>query len=168
MEYVHHEPDPLIDGRNSFAFRVRGDAARPFGGRQLPLFDGLFLGDETVRGFRQAELAPWVVLAPNADTGGGEEDLRRVIRGSDTALGFNAEYRIPVSGGMETAAFFDLGIVGLLSQNRVLSSVPEGFTLLGESRSLIAGSTGLELRVPLTCRLSSDHRLLENRASRHG
>ena len=72
-----------------------------------------------------------------------------MIRGSDTALGFNAEYRIPVSGGMETAALFDLGIVGLLSQNRVLSSVPEGFTLLGESRSLMAGSTGLELRVPL-------------------
>ena len=138
MEYTRFQPDPLSRGRNTFAFRLRGDAVRPFGGQALPVFEGLFLGGETVRGFRFGELSPAAVLSSEGTSKGISAVWFEV---PTPHWGFNAEYRMPVSDQLQAAAFFDLGVVGLLGQDRVLSDVPDGYTRLSESRRALGAST---------------------------
>jgi hypothetical protein len=126
--------DPLTRGRNALAFRLQGMGTLPLGSNSLALERRLFPGDELVRGFRRGELTPWSYTSASVSPG-----LQPA--GADTALGFSAEYRIPLSGPWSGAAFLDLGWTGLGS-----TSTAADEKIVGQTNRLIRMSMGAELR----------------------
>ncbi len=102
VQLTHYAGDPLTHGRNSFAFHIQGSWVRPNGDSPLLLERRFYPGDETVRGFSRGALTPWAAVPDGANSA-------LQASGADTVLGFSTEYRVPMRGALNSAAFFDLG-----------------------------------------------------------
>jgi len=123
---------PGSRGRNALAFRFRGDAVRPIGGRALATDRRLFPGGEVVRGMGGGALAAWA-----HDEGG----VSLIPAGADAWMGFSTEYRVPLRGPWSGVGFFDLGWSRL-------SAGAEG-ALVRATSGLLRASAGGDLRLQL-------------------
>jgi len=138
-DYTRLLPDPLTQGRNTWAVRGAFAGAASLRG-DLPLQDRLFAGDDYVRGFRTGELTPYAAVTSQATNGSGT--FRAQSPGANLVGAVNAEYRVPVASSTELAGFCDTGSGWLLPN------------WLGPHRpALVAGtngdwraSTGVEVR----------------------
>jgi outer membrane protein assembly factor BamA len=106
----------------------------------MPFYARLFSSDELVRGLRPGELGPSAVTARTAASGATTYSASSA--GANLVTAANAEYRFPLAGGTEAAAFLDLGS-GLLLPNWLGPSKP---LLLGVTNGALHGSAGFELR----------------------
>ena len=138
-EYGHIFRDPFFAPSGAWAFRTTFSGAGSYRG-DMPFYARLFPGDELVRGLRQGELSPYAVTAKTAP--GGATIYSAAPAGANLVTATSAEYRFPLSGGTEGAAFFDLGS-GLLLPNWLGPTKP---LLLGATNGALHGSTGIELR----------------------
>jgi outer membrane protein assembly factor BamA len=131
--------DPIFSQGNSFAFRTTFSAAGSYRG-DMPFYARFFSADEIVRGLRPGELGPDALIfkSPNS----GAPALSAAPAGANLIGGANAEYRIPLGGGTEAAAFFDLGS-GWLLPNWLGSTRP---LLLSSTNGVLHGSMGIEFR----------------------
>ncbi len=138
-EYSHMFRDPFLAPAGAWAFRTTFSGAGSYRG-DMPLYARLFSADELVRGLRPGELGPDAVtarIAPN-----GATTYSALPAGANLLAAATTEYRFPLDGGIEGAAFFDLGS-GLLLPNWLGPSKP---LLLGATNGVLHGSTGFELR----------------------
>ncbi len=138
-EYSRIFRDPFLAPAGAWAFRTTFSGAGSYRG-DMPLYARLFPGDELVRGFRSGELGPYAVTARTAAS--GATVLSASPSGANLVGASSAEYRFPLAGGTEAAAFFDLGS-GLLLPNWLGPTKP---LLLGATNGVLHGSTGFELR----------------------
>jgi outer membrane protein insertion porin family len=138
-EYGRIFRDPFFAPSGAWAFRTTFSGAGSYRG-DMPFYARLFPGDELVRGLRQGELGPYAVTAKTAP--GGATIYSAAPAGANLVTATSAEYRFPLSGGTEGAAFFDLGS-GLLLPNWLGPTKP---LLLGATNGALHGSTGIELR----------------------
>jgi outer membrane protein insertion porin family len=132
--------DPWTHGRNSFAFRFQGSRVRPHGNNPLFLDRRFYPGDEIVRGFGPGSLSPWAVVP-------SDSDFQLLSAGADTVLGFSAEYRVPISGPLSSAGFFDLGWTHL--ETKSAAQLGAGAILLERANGMLRSSLGGELRLQL-------------------
>ncbi len=138
-EYSHIFRDPFFAPTGAWAFRTTFSGAGSYRG-EMPFYARLFSGDELVRGFRPGELSPDAVAARTAPS--GAPVYSAAPAGANFLTAGNAEYRFPLVGGTEAAAFFDLGS-GFLFPNWLGPTKP---LLLGATNGVLHGSTGIELR----------------------
>jgi outer membrane protein insertion porin family len=138
-EYSRIFRDPFLAPSGEWAFRTTFSGAGSYRGN-MPFYARLFSGDELVRGLRPGELGPYAVTAKTATS--GATIYSAAPAGANLVTTTSAEYRLPVAGGTEAAAFFDLGS-GLLLPNWLGPTKP---LLLGATNGVIHGSTGIELR----------------------
>jgi outer membrane protein insertion porin family len=122
-QFIAFGPFELSRGEpRVFGFRLRAAHIAAFGepflARTLsqvdgvPIFNRFFLGGETeVRGYEVNSIAPLARVDRLLVIGGTSSLLATDIRpiGGDTLMIANAEYRVPVTSWLSTAAFFDLG-----------------------------------------------------------
>jgi outer membrane protein insertion porin family len=116
-------------GRQSnFAVNLELGYLRPYGGRDLPIFERFRIGgDRSVRGFEFGAIFP-------LDSGHHAFfNQQGALLGGDRFLVFNLEYVYQVAGPLKIAAFFDAGNAWLEGQS----------TNILKMRS----STGLEARI---------------------
>ena len=106
----------------------------------MPFYARLFSGDELVRGLRPGELGPYAATARIAAN--GATTYSASPSGANLVGAGSAEYRFPLAGGTEAAAFFDLGC-GLLLPRWLGPTKP---ILLGATNGVLHGSAGIELR----------------------
>jgi len=142
---------PTYHKRNVIALRFMGSFATGYDNRVLAPFSRFFLGGEQdLRGFDVRSVAP-IAFVPIATSTSftytdptrldinGSPTLQSVtiptlayqvtFPGGDTTSVFNAEYRIPIVGPVQVAAFTDVGTVGILQKDQLqLSST--GFSAL--------------------------------------
>ena len=137
-EYSHIFRDPIFAPTGAWAFRTTFSGAGSYRG-DMPFYARIFSGDELVRGFRPGELGPYAVAARSAAN--GATTFSASPSGANLIGATNAEYRFPIGGGTEAAAFFDLGS-GFLFPNWLGSTKP---LLLGATNGVLHGSTGFEL-----------------------
>jgi outer membrane protein insertion porin family len=137
-EYSRIFRDPFAPTR-AWAFRTTFSGAGSYRG-DMPFYARLFSGDELVRGFRPGELGPYAATATT--TASGATTYSSSPAGANLVTAANVEYRFPLAGGTEAAAFFDLGS-GLLLPNWLGPTKP---LLLGATNGVLHGSTGIELR----------------------
>ncbi len=138
-EYGRIFRDPFFTPSGAWAVRTTFSGAGSYRG-DMPFYARLFSGDELVRGLRPGELGPYAVTARTAASGATTYSASPA--GANLLTAANAEYRIPLAGGTEAAAFFDLGS-GLLLPNWLGPTKP---LLLGATNGVLHGSTGIELR----------------------
>ena len=138
-EYARILRDPFFAPAGAWAFRTTFSGAGSYRG-DMPFYARLFSGDEFVRGLRPGELGPYAVTARTAAN--GTTIYSASPAGANLVTAANAEYRIPLAGGTEAAAFFDLGS-GLLLPNWLGPTKP---VLLGATNGVLHGSAGIELR----------------------
>jgi len=138
-EYGRIFPDALLDHHNAWAFRTTVSAAGSYKG-EMPLYAHLFSGDDLVRGLRPGELGPYETFANVSPS--GTTTYSAVPAGANLVAATNLEYRIPMRGRVEGAAFVDAGS-GLLLPNWLGQSRP---ALIDSTNGLIHGSSGLEVR----------------------
>jgi outer membrane protein assembly factor BamA len=138
-EYSHIFRDPFFAPTGAWAFRTTFGGAGSYRG-DMPFYARLFSGDELIRGFRPGELGPDAVAARTAPS--GAPVYSAAPAGANFLTAGNAEYRFPLAGGTEAAAFFDLGS-GFLFPNWLGPTKP---LLLGATNGVLHGSTGIELR----------------------
>jgi len=138
-EYGRIFRDPFFASSGAWAFRTTFSAAGSYRG-DMPFYARLFSGDELVRGLRSAELGPYAVTATTAASGATTYSASSV--GANFVTAASAEYRFPLTGGTEAAAFFDLGS-GWLLPNWLGPTKP---LLLGVTNGALHGSTGIEFR----------------------
>ena len=138
-EYSRIFRDPFFAPNSAWAFRTTFSGAGSYRG-DMPFYARLFSGDEFVRGFRPGELGPDAVTARTA--AGGATVYSAAPAGANFLTAANAEYRFPLAGGTEAAAFFDLGS-GWLLPNWLGPTKP---LLLGATNGVLHGSTGIEFR----------------------
>jgi outer membrane protein insertion porin family len=138
-EYGHIFRDPFFAPSGAWAFRTTFTGAGSYRG-DMPFYARLFSGDELVRGLRPGELGPYAVTARTATS--GATIYSAAPAGANLFTTTSAEYRFPVAGGIEAAAFFDLGS-GLLFPNWLGPTKP---LLLSATNGVLHGSTGIELR----------------------
>jgi len=138
-EYSHIFRDPFFAPTGAWAFRTTFSGAGSYRG-EMPFYARLFSGDELVRGFRPGELGPDAVAARTAPS--GAPVYSAAPAGANFLTAGNAEYRFPLVGATEAAAFFDLGS-GFLFPNWLGPTKP---LLLGTTNGVLHGSTGIELR----------------------
>jgi outer membrane protein insertion porin family len=138
-EYSRIFRDPLFSPTGAWAFRTMFSGAGSYRG-DMPFYTRLFSGDELVRGLRPGGLGPYAVTARTAASGATIYSASPA--GANLLTAVNAEYRIPLAGGTEAAAFFDLGS-GLLLPNWLGPTKP---LLLGAANGVLHGSAGFELR----------------------
>jgi outer membrane protein assembly factor BamA len=129
-EYARVFRDPFFAPTNAWAFRTTFSGTGSYRG-DMPFYARFFSGDELVRGLRPGELGPYVQTATSAAPGGAN------LLGAASG-----EYRVPLRGGAQAAAFFDFGS-GLLLPNWLGPTKP---LLLGATNGVLHGSTGVELR----------------------
>ncbi len=85
---------------------------RPYGGRQLPIFERFRIGgDRSVRGFQ------FGTIFPIDDKNHAYFDQQGSLLGGDKMAVFNAEYVFSFGGPLKLAAFFDAGNTWLDGQN---------------------------------------------------
>jgi outer membrane protein assembly complex protein YaeT len=138
-EYGRIFRDPLFSPTGAWAFRTSFSGAGSYRG-DMPFYTRIFSGDELVRGLRPGELGPYAVTARIAANGATSYSASPA--GANLLTAVNAEYRIPLGGGTEAAAFFDLGS-GLLLPNWLGPTKP---LLVGATNGALHGSAGFELR----------------------
>ncbi len=138
-EYSHIFRDPFFTPKGAWAFRTTFSGAGSYRG-DMPIYAQLFSADELVRGLRPGELGPYAVTASTAANGATIYSASPA--GANLLTAANVEYRFPLGGGTEAAAFFDLGS-GLLLPNWLGPTKP---LLLGATNGVLHGSIGLELR----------------------
>jgi outer membrane protein insertion porin family len=138
-EYSSIFRDPFFGPAGAWAFRTTFSGAGSYR-RDMPFYARLFSGDELVRGLRPGELGPYNVTTRTATSGATTYSASPA--GANLITAASAEYRFPLAGGTEAAAFFDLGS-GLLLPNWLGPTKP---LLLGATNSVLHGSTGIELR----------------------
>jgi outer membrane protein assembly complex protein YaeT len=138
-EYNHIFRDPILAPTGAWAFRTTFSGAGSHSG-DMPLYARLFSADELVRGLRPGELGPYAVTAKISPNGAATYSASPA--GANLLAAATTEYRFPLDGGIEGAAFFDLGS-GLLLPNWLGPSKP---LLLGATNGVLHGSTGFELR----------------------
>ena len=138
-EYGRIFRDPFFAPAGAWAFRTTFSGAGSYRG-DMPFYARLFSSDELVRGLRPGELGPYAVTARTATNGATIYSASPA--GANLATAANAEYRIPLAGRTEAAAFFDLGS-GLLLPNWLGPAKP---ILLGATNGVLHGSAGIELR----------------------
>src|SRR6266478_6100790 len=131
--------DPFFAPTGAWTFRTTFSGAGSYHG-DMPFYARLFSGDELVRGFRSGELGPYAVTARS--TANRATTYSASPSGANLIAAANTEYRFPVGGGTEAAAFFDLGS-GWLLPNWLGPTKP---LLLGTTNGILHGSTGIELR----------------------
>ncbi len=130
--------DPWTSGRNSFVFDLSFTGIRPFTSNGIAPEERLYPGGELVRGFRPGGLAVWATGLEGSAGG-----LRPV--GADTAVSASVEYRAPIAGPLNGAAFIDLGWTRL----DPASIDDTSLKLVGVTNALLRISTGGELRLDL-------------------
>jgi outer membrane protein assembly factor BamA len=138
-EYDRIFRDPFFAPSGAWGFRTAFSGAGSYRG-DMPFYARLFPGDELVRGLRPGELGPYAVTVKTATS--GATIYSAAPAGANLVTATSAEYRLPVAGGTEAAAFFDLGS-GLLLPNWLGSTKP---LLLGATNGALHSSTGIELR----------------------
>jgi len=138
-EYGRIFRDPLFAPTGAWAFRTTFSGAGSYRG-DMPFYERLFSGDELVRGLRPGELGPYAVTARTVASGATTYSASPA--GANLVTASSAEYRFPLAGGTEAAAFFDLGS-GLLLRNWLGPTKP---VLLGATNGVLHGSTGFEFR----------------------
>jgi outer membrane protein assembly complex protein YaeT len=138
-EYNRIFRDPFHAPTGAWAFRTTFSGAGSYRG-DMPFYARLFSADELVRGLRPGELGPYAVTARIAPSGATTYSASPA--GANLLAAATTEYRFPIDGGIEGAAFFDLGS-GLLLPNWLGPSRP---LLLGATNGALHGSTGFELR----------------------
>src|SRR5437016_5960528 len=105
-EYGRIFRDPFFAPAGAWAFRTTFSGAGSYRG-DMPFYARLFSSDELVRGLGPGELGPYAVTARTATNGATIYSASPA--GANLATAANAEYRIPLAGRTEAAAFFDLG-----------------------------------------------------------
>jgi len=138
-EYARIFRDPFFSPADMWAFRAAFSGAGSYQGG-MPFYARLFSGDELVRGLGPGELGPYAVAARIAPS--GATIYSASPSGANLVSAANIEYRIPLGGGTEAAAFFDIGS-GLLLPNWL---GPTKSLLLGATNGVLHGSAGIELR----------------------
>jgi outer membrane protein insertion porin family len=138
-EYGRIFRDPFFAPTGAWAFRTTFNGAGSYRG-DMPFYARIFSGDELVRGLRPGELGPYAVTARIAPSGATTYSASPA--GANLVMASSAEYRFPLAGGAESAAFFDLGS-GLLLPNWLGPTKP---VLLGATNGVLHGSAGFELR----------------------
>jgi outer membrane protein assembly complex protein YaeT len=138
-EYDRIFRDPFLAPANAWAFRTTFSGAGSYRG-DMPYYARFFSGDEFVRGLRPGELGPYA--RTTTTTVSGATNASTALAGANLLGAANAEYRIPLGGGIQAAAFFDLGS-GLLLPNWLGPTKP---LLLGATNGVLHGSTGIEFR----------------------
>jgi len=131
--------DPFVSQQNAWAFRSTFNADGSYRG-DMPYYARFFAADELVRGLRPGELGPYSRTDTTASNGATVPSAAPA--GANLLAAANAEYRIPLGGGTQAAAFFDLGS-GRLLPNWLGPSKP---VLLATTNGALHGSTGMELR----------------------
>jgi len=131
--------DPFVSQQNAWAFRSTFNADGSYRG-DMPYYARFFAADELVRGLRPGELGPYSRTDTTASNGATVPSAAPA--GANLLAAANAEYRIPLGGGTQAAAFFDLGS-GRLLPNWLGPSKP---VLLAATNGALHGSTGMELR----------------------
>jgi outer membrane protein assembly factor BamA len=106
----------------------------------MPLYTRFFPGDTQVRGLNSGELGPYSVFSSVSNS--GNQTYSAVPSGANAVAAANAEYRVPLGGGAQAAAFLDLGS-GWLLPNWLGKARP---TLLDSTNGILHGSVGIELR----------------------
>jgi outer membrane protein insertion porin family len=138
-EYSHIFRDPFFAPTNAWAFRTTFSGAGSYRG-DMPFYARFFSGDELVRGLRAGELGPYAVTTRTVASGATTSSASSA--GANLLTAANAEYRFPLTGGTEAAAFFDFGSGWLLPK----WLGPAKPLLLGATNGVFHGSTGIELR----------------------
>jgi len=138
-QYARIFPDPFFNHQNTWAFRTTFNGAGSYQGN-MPLYAMLFSGDAQVRGLSSGELGPYAVV-PSA-TSSGPQTYSAHPAGANLIWASNAEYRVPLGGGMQAVGYFDLGS-GWLLPNWMGNARP---TLLDFTNGILHGSLGIELQ----------------------
>jgi outer membrane protein insertion porin family len=138
-EYGRIFRDQVFAPAGAWVFRTTFRGAGSYRG-DMPFYARLFSGDELVRGLGPGELGPYAVTARIAAN--GATIYSASPSGANLVGAASAEYRFPLAGGTEAAAFFDLGS-GLLLPNWLGPTKP---ILLGTTNGVLHGSAGIELR----------------------
>jgi outer membrane protein assembly complex protein YaeT len=131
--------DPMTSGRNSFSFQLQGGIAHSGAAGLAPELR-YYPGTELARGFARGGLSAWGA----SDTATGPHDLR--VLGADAMIGLSAEYRVPLTGPLNSVAFVDLAWSRLNARN---AGSITGVRPLDFTSNVIRASTGGELRLQL-------------------
>ena len=131
--------DPFFSEQNAWAFRTTFTAEGSYRG-DMPYYARFFSADELVRGLRPGELGPYSKIVSTGSSGASIPSAAPA--GANLLAATTAEYRVPLGGGTQAAAFFDLGS-GRLLPNWLGPSKP---VLLAGTNGVFHGSTGMELR----------------------
>jgi outer membrane protein assembly factor BamA len=138
-QYARIFPDPIIDRQNAWAFRVSFSGAGSYEG-EMPFYARLLSGDSQVRGFSPGQLGPYAVIPTTSAN--GPPGYTAVPSGANIISAANAEYRVPLGGGVQAVSFFDLGS-GWLMPNWLGQTRP---VLLDSTNGVLHGSFGLQLQ----------------------
>ena len=138
-EYSRIFPDPFFNRQNAWAFRTTLSGVGSYQG-VMPLYAMLFSGDAQVRGLSSGELGPYAAV-PWA-TNSGTQAYSALPAGANVIWASNAEYRVPLGGGVQGVGYFDLGS-GWLLPNWMGNARP---TLLNATNGILHGSVGFELQ----------------------
>jgi outer membrane protein assembly complex protein YaeT len=143
LSYSRAMEDPVTSGRNTWKFRGYFAGITSYSGRSLPLASRLYPGTEFLRGFRNGELTPYVLLE-QARTD-GTQAWSVTSQGASLFSAFNAEYRVPLERRVELAGFLDAGTSWLVPNWLGPSTSP----VLRGTSGVLRVSMGLELRLKL-------------------
>ena len=161
----------LSRGRNVFAFQALGQYIQAYGGSSVPFFDRFFMGGETtIRGFDIRSVSPLAISStPKLDrfknpivdpnTGMRLVDRNIISIGGDTLGIFNVEYRIPVTGPLSVAAFYDMGLSRVGKPQGLGVFTQSSIDLIKSTNNVIRGSTGVEIQFLLPV-ISAPFRLI--------
>jgi outer membrane protein assembly factor BamA len=139
VEYDRVRPDPLTNGRNTWA--LRSYAAGVSGlGRNLLFQNRYFAGDELLRGFRVGELAPYLVASMTDAS--DRQSFQAIPTGANLLAAMNTEYRVPVARRLQLVGFADTGSGWLLPG----WSGPTRPVFLPGTNGILRASAGVELR----------------------
>jgi outer membrane protein assembly factor BamA len=138
-QYARIFPDPFFNRQNAWAFRATFSGAGSYQGN-MPLYAMLFSGDAQVRGLSSGELGPYAAVP--SSTNAGTQTYSALPAGANLIWASNAEYRVPLGGGMQAVGYFDLGS-GWLLPNWMGNARP---TLLNVTNGILHGSVGFELQ----------------------
>jgi outer membrane protein assembly factor BamA len=137
-QYARIISDPLFNHQNIWAFRVTFSGAGSYQG-EMPFYARLLSSDSQVRGLSPGALGPYALIpATSAD---GATTYTALPAGANMISAANAEYRVPLGGGVQAAGFFDAGS-GWMLPNWLGPTKP---LLLESTNGILHGSVGVEL-----------------------
>jgi outer membrane protein assembly complex protein YaeT len=138
-QYARIFSDPFFNHQNAWAFRTTFSGVGSYQGN-MPLYALLFSGDAQVRGLNSGELGPYAAVP--SSTNSGSQNYSALPAGANVVWASNAEYRIPLGGGVQAVSFFDLGS-GWLLPNWLGNAHP---ALIDSTNGILHGSVGFELQ----------------------